>query len=233
MSATLYLIPTPLGENGSWAIPTRVVEILDSISVIYCENLKQARRNMRAMGFKGNFDALTMEELNKKSEINDALQLIEPLQNGKSVAYLSDAGCPGIADPGSLLVELCHDFGIPVCPIPGPSSIFLGLMASGFNGQSFKFHGYLPIDDKQRMRALKQVEQDAKLKNETQIFIETPYRNPQMMEAMWKNLHPDTMVCIAANLNMPNEFIRTLSAKRWKQQKVSLKKQAAVFLIGG
>lgn len=232
MSASLYLIPTQLGPEGEWAIPNRVLEILNSVEIIYCENLKQARRNMRAMGFKGNFNELKMEEMDKRSDINHGLELIAPLQEGKSAVYLSDAGCPGVADPGSVLVGLCHDFGIQVSPIPGPSSILLGLMASGFNGQSFKFHGYLPIEDRSRLKSLKQLEQSAKLQQETQIFIETPYRNPQLMEAMWKHLHEDTRVCIAANLTMPNEYVRTMSVRRWKQEKINLKKQAAVFLIG-
>ena len=175
-------------------------------------------------------DDLTFIELHKNTPLEQTYHQIKDLK--KDAGIISEAGCPGIADPGSVAVKLAHEFGFRVAPLVGPSSIFLALMASGFNGQSFAFHGYLPIDRPQRIRAIKQLEQDMTKKNQTQIFMETPYRNNQVLEDILQQCSPETKLCIAANVTAADEFIQTHPIKYWRSHKPELHKIPCIFVLG-
>jgi 16S rRNA (cytidine1402-2'-O)-methyltransferase len=166
-----------------------------------------------------------------KHDDTDINTLLQPLVNGDNMGLMSDAGCPAVADPGALVVQKTHQIGVKVVPLVGPSSIILALMASGFNGQNFAFHGYLPIDKTDRKIKIKQIENDIYQKNQTQIFIETPFRNNQLIQTILQHCQPNTKLCIAANLTTNNEFIQTKSVQDWQKQKIDLNKQPAIFLL--
>jgi 16S rRNA (cytidine1402-2'-O)-methyltransferase len=170
--------------------------------------------------------------LNKHTESKDIPSYLQACLEGHSVGMISEAGCPGIADPGALLVAVAHQKNIPVVPLVGPSSIFLALMASGFNGQKFAFHGYLPIDKSEKRSTLKNLEKEAQQKDQTQIFMETPYRNDKFLEDVLQTLQPSTLLCIACDITLETEFIKTKSVAQWKKDKVSLHHRPAIFLIG-
>lgn len=233
MQSNLYLLPTTLGENWSY-IPQDVKEKASTLNVFVVENLRSARRHLRKLGNKMEFDTeVEFYELNKHQTNIEALFTFiqQHSGEGKSIGLLSEAGNPCIADPGALVVELCHQLGIAVKPMVGPSSILLTLIASGFNGQQFTFHGYLPIDKKEKRNELRKIENIAKQTGYTQIFMETPYRNEQLLEEIMQNLKGDTKLCIAADIGEPNEFISTRPVKDWKKHP-NLHKRPAVFALG-
>ena len=229
----LYLIPTPLGETGFEAgIPLYNLQILQQINTFIVEELRTARRFLRKAGYTNDFEAVNFYLLNKHTPENEAVTMLENATAGENIGLLSEAGLPCIADPGNIVVRLAHLKGIGVIPLTGPSSIMLALMASGLNGQNFVFHGYLPIKPDERTRAIRELEQAATKGNQTQIFIETPYRNMAMLESILKSCHPSLILCVAADLTLETEWIRSMTVQEWKKEKPELHKRPAVFLLG-
>lgn len=232
MAGKLYLIPSSLGDNTVHSIPQHTIEVAHSLDIFIAERAKTARHFLKALKTPVPFDDMTFYELNKKTPTEEINHFLKDAEKGKNVGLLSEAGCPGVADPGAVIVQLAHEKGIEVIPLVGPSSILLALMASGMNGQSFAFIGYLGVKKNDRIRDLKRLELLARKENQTQIFIETPYRNMSLIEDMLNNLSPTTRLCIAANLTLPTEYIKTKTIQEWKKTKLpDLHKQPAIFLI--
>ncbi|WP_337044615.1 SAM-dependent methyltransferase [Emticicia sp. 17c] len=227
---TIFLIPTVLApDTQTDVLSPQVIEVIKNLNVFFVEDLRTARRFISSLKLNKVIDELTFFELNKDTPPEQTMAQLKKLRTDAGI--ISEAGCPGIADPGAVAVNFAHQLGYKVSPLVGPSSILLALMASGFNGQSFIFHGYLPIDKTARVKSLKSLEQTAKTKSQTQIFMETPYRNNQLFEDMLQNLNPDTRLCVAANITASDELIRTLTVKDWKKQKPDLHKKPTIFLL--
>lgn len=228
----LYLIPTTLGDcNSMDVLPqtiNRTIEILDDYIV---ENEKTARKFIKNIQPDKVQARLRLSALNKHTEISEHLKMLQPCFDGKNVGLMSEAGCPGVADPGAAIVKLAHEKGIQVVPLVGPSSILLAIMASGMNGQSFAFNGYIPIDKAEKKNALKNLEKLSQDKNQSQIFIETPYRNNKMLEDIIQVLNPSTYICVAADITLPTEFIKTMRASEWKKIAVDLHNRPTIFII--
>jgi len=230
----LYLIPTPLGDTGFEAgIPAFNLQILRKIDTFIVEELRTARRFLRKAGYNKDFESVTFYLLNEHTPDNEAVTMLEKAIAGQHIGLLSEAGLPCIADPGNIVVRLAHSKGIRVIPLAGPSSIMLALMASGLNGQNFVFRGYLPVKPDERARTLRELEQASGKDKQTQIFIETPYRNMAMLESIIKTCHPSLMLCIAADLTLETEWIRSMTVSEWKREIPELHKRPAVFLLGG
>ena len=231
-SGKLFLIPTTLGEsNPIEVLPYSVRKLMEGIDNYIVENEKTARRSIKQVVQGKNQQALKFNVLNKFTEAQSLASFLDPCKEGLDVGLLSEAGCPGIADPGAEIVKLAHEMGIRVIPIVGPSSILLAMMGSGMNGQSFTFNGYLPIDKKERKQELKNLERISFEKNQAQIFIETPYRNNQMLEDLVLTLHPSTRVCVACDITLTTEYIVTKTAGDWAKTKVDLNKRPTIFVI--
>ena len=212
----LFLIPTILApETQESVLSPQIKEVIANTNVFFVEEIRTARRFISSLKIGKVIDEITFFELTKDTPQTETYEQLRNLKTDAGI--ISEAGCPGIADPGSVAVGIAHQLGIQVVPLVGPSSILMALMASGMNGQSFVFHGYLPIDKSQKVKALKQIEQDAKRKNQSQIFMETPYRNNQLLEDIIQNLHPETLLCIASNVTANDEFIKTLPIHQWKK----------------
>jgi len=231
---TLYLIPITLGESPiNNVIPEYNNVLLNEIDVYAVENIKTARRFLKKVGIQKPIEDLTFFEIGKRSESSNYPTFIKPLLEGKNMGVLSEAGCPGVADPGAELVALAQEKKIKVVPLVGPSSILLSLMASGFNGQSFCFHGYLPIEQKQRVNKLKELERNAFREKQTQLFIETPFRNQAIFKDILTSLNNNTKLCVAVDLTLTTEEIYTKSIEDWKKEtKLDLNKRPCIFLIG-
>jgi 16S rRNA (cytidine1402-2'-O)-methyltransferase len=231
----LYLIPTPLADNTSNSVlPSQVPDAVKELDVFFAEELRTARRFISGLRVGKVIESLTFYELHKKTPEADTLaQLKALLKEGKDAGVLSEAGCPGVADPGAVAVKLAHQLGIEVVPLVGPSSLLLALMASGMSGQSFVFHGYLPIDRPLRVKAIKSLEKEALSRHQTQLFIETPYRNNQVFEDILIHCQPTTRLCVACQLTASDGFVKTYTIKDWKTKTVDLHKKPTVFLIGG
>jgi 16S rRNA (cytidine1402-2'-O)-methyltransferase len=231
-SHKLYLIPSLLAEHThEFVLPPGLKEIIQVTKIYFVEEVKTARRFISSLKLGIVIDSLTFIDLNKDTTYEQLFPHLYKLRENAGV--LSEAGCPGIADPGSLAVEIAHSLGMQVVPLVGPSSILLALMASGFSGQSFAFHGYLPIDKDERLKRLRILEKDVLSKKQTQLFIETPYRNNQMMESILKNLNPALKLCIACNITAPDEYIKTRSIAEWKKNPLpDLHKKPCMFLLG-
>jgi 16S rRNA (cytidine1402-2'-O)-methyltransferase len=228
----LYLIPTLLGDGAyDDVLPANLRQIIVKITYFVVEDLRTARRFLKKADSSIDINKLSFELLNEHSSPEDIPSFLNPLLEGNDLGIMSEAGTPCVADPGSELVSLAHSHSIRVIPVSGPSSITLALMASGFNGQNFTFHGYLPVEKRERNAALRRIEQDAFRKSQTQIFIETPYRNMKMFESILESCNAGTRLCIAANLTTNDEMIKTLSVAEWKKQTPAIHKQPAVFLI--
>jgi 16S rRNA (cytidine1402-2'-O)-methyltransferase len=230
---TLYLIPTPISDSP-WAhvLPQGNKERLHHIKHFMVEKEKPARAALKKLELQHAISELELQNIGKYSESKNYESYFEPLFNGQDMGLLSDAGCPGIADPGSELVKLAHQFNIPVVPLVGPSSIFLALMASGLNGQSFAFHGYLPVGEKERTKKLRELEQIAFRTHQTQIIIETPYRNEQMFDTMRKTFRAGTRLCVALDTTANAEFIKTMTVAEWNgSPKPKMHKRPCVFLF--
>ncbi|MDR5589761.1 SAM-dependent methyltransferase [Christiangramia sp. SM2212] len=228
----LYLIPVGLGDsNPEKVFPPMNAIIIDSINDFIVENEKSARRFIKQILPEKSQQSLILKGLNKFTDAAEIPTFLDAAKNGKNIGLLSEAGCPGVADPGAEIVKLAHRYNIQVVPLIGPSSILLAMMASGMNGQSFTFHGYLPIDKKDRKHELKQLERISSEKNQAQIFIETPYRNMRFLEDLIQTLHPTTRICVACNLTLETEFIKTATASEWKNIKTDLHKRPAIFII--
>lgn len=233
-TGTLYLIPTVLAEDtAAQVLPPQVAAQVAALSYFLVENARTARRFIKSVAPEQVIEQLRISVIDKDSteaQIQAALQVVA---NGQDAGVISEAGCPGIADPGAELARRAHQLGVRVVPLVGPSSLLLALMASGMNGQSFAFTGYLPIERAKRVAALKKLEQLALQQHQTQLFIETPYRNLPLLEDLLSTLHPGTRLCVAASLTTENEFIRTDTIAGWKKTPLpEIHKQPAVFLIG-
>lgn len=235
MPGTLYLIPTPLAEGVLDPLPEQTLAIVRRLKIFVVERGKTARQFIKQTATPIPFAEMTFFELNKRTDTSELQSFLKPaLEDNQDIGILSEAGCPGIADPGADLVELAHQKGLNVVPLVGPSSILLALMASGLNGQQFAFHGYLPIKNPNRKKALQDLERQSKKMNQTQIFIETPYRNDGLISDMFSAFHAQTKLCIAADITTEEAYIKTKTILNWKRQAPPrLHKRPAIFLILG
>lgn len=232
MKGRLYLIPSPLGDNDpAEVIPAPTLALLQHIGCYVVEEVRTARRYLSRAGLKGHIGELEFHELNEHTSQEEVERLGELFDGGRDVGLISEAGLPAVADPGAALVALCHRRGIEVVPQVGPSSLMMALMASGLDGQSFAFCGYLPAKTEERHGALKTIEKTSLTMRQTQIFIETPYRNDAMFADLLRTCRPSTRICIAANITMPDAFIRTLTAAEWKKENFIIGKKPCVFLM--
>lgn len=232
MQASLYLIPVTLGDTSiEHVLPQYNHEIILQINHFIVENIRSARRFLKKTDPAINIDDLTFYELNKHTNLSQIESYLAPIAKGLNVGVISEAGCPAIADPGADIVAIAQQNNINVIPLVGPSSILMSLMASGFNGQSFAFHGYLPIDGTERSKKIKQLEQRIYSENQTQIFIETPYRNNKIVEDLIKNCSASTKLCIAMNITCEDEYIKTRPIKNWSKSLPSMDKKPCIFLI--
>jgi 16S rRNA (cytidine1402-2'-O)-methyltransferase len=233
IKGTLYLIPVTLGNNEmmSRVIPEDNHLILHKLRYFIVENVRTARRFIRKTNHPLPIDEMQFFELNKHTPEADVSSFLQPLEQGQDMGLLSDAGTPAVADPGAAVVQLAHRKNIRVVPLVGPNSIILALMASGFNGQQFCFHGYLPVNQAERVRKIRELEQEAWQKNTSQIFIETPYRNHQMIESLVKTCKPQTLLCVACDLTLPTEKIVTRNIAGWKKETADFHKKPAVFIL--
>ena len=228
----LFLIPTIIAEDTQHTvIPTSVIETLKQIDHFLAEDIRTARRYLSSLKIYESIEPLDFKILDKKTKESELKELFTPINQGKNLGILSESGCPGIADPGALAAKYAHANGITVIPLTGPSSIVLSLMASGLNGQKFAFHGYLPVDSKESIESIKTFEKESKAKNQTQIFIETPYRNNSCLRNLLKALHEDTLLCIAIDVTGKDESIVTKPVKAWKKEIPEFPKSPAVFLF--
>ena len=228
----LYLIPTQLGDNAPLEVlPISVKKIIEAVDEYIVENEKTARRFIKKVSSGKSQASLKINLLNKFTQESELPSYLESCLEGKNIGLLSEAGCPGVADPGAEVVKIAHQKNIQVVPLVGPSSILLALMSSGMNGQSFAFKGYLPIDKSERKGALKNLERISLKENQSQIFIETPYRNNKMLEDIINCLQADTRLCIACDITLPTEYIKTKTVEEWKHEKVDLHKRPAIFII--
>ncbi|KAB1067257.1 SAM-dependent methyltransferase [Tamlana haliotis] len=228
----LYLIPTTLGENDPMEVlPITVKNIIEQTDTFIVENEKTARRFIKKICPGKSQPSLKLFLLNKHTDISELPSFLKPCEEGVSVGLLSEAGCPGVADPGADVVKIAHDNNIKVIPLVGPSSILMAIMSSGMNGQSFAFNGYLPIDKAQRKSEIKRLERLSFEHNQSQLFIETPYRNNKMVEDLATILERNTHVCVACDITLPTEFIKTQTAEQWKKNKVDLHKRPTIFII--
>jgi 16S rRNA (cytidine1402-2'-O)-methyltransferase len=232
MIGKLYLIPTTLGETEPLEVmPLSVKKVIEQIDYYIVENEKSARRFIKKISPKKSQPELTIKLLDKYAVEEETQKYLDVCAQGVNVGLLSEAGVPAIADPGASIVKLAHQKNIKVVPLVGPSSILMAMMASGMNGQNFAFNGYLPIDKGERKRAIKDLERLSLDKNQSQIFIETPYRNEKMLADLKSILSPTTSLCIAADITLPSEYIKTLLIKDWKHQQPDLHKKPAIFII--
>ena len=230
---TLYLVPTLLGATSAeQVIPAGTLEVVRTLRIFVVENVRTARRMLSKMHMPCPIDELEFVELDKHNPQNpDLLTYLGKALDGQDIGLMSEAGTPCVADPGALIVELAHQAGIRVVPLTGPNAMILALMASGFNGQSFSFHGYLPIKGPERALKIKALERQSLANDETELFIETPFRNNAMIEDLLKNCHPSTMLCVASNITMEDEKIVSKPISDWKSIKYDWNKKPAVFLI--
>ena len=228
----LYLIPTTLGDSDPLEVlPARVQQEVERIDTFIVENEKTARRAIKRLVPSKPQPFLKLFQLNKHTDPADIPSFLNPCKEGIDVGLISEAGCPGVADPGAEVVKIAHRKGIKVVPLVGPSSILLAMMASGMNGQNFAFNGYLPIDKSARKNEIKTLERLSFEKQQAQSFIETPYRNNKMLEDLIQNLHPATRVCIACDLTLATEYVVTKPASEWAKTKVDLHKRPTIFIL--
>ena len=228
----LFLIPCTLGDTTPLEVlPLLVKKAIEDIDIFIVENEKNARRFIKNICPKKSQPSLNFSIINKYTDATEIPEMLTPCLQGKNVGVISDAGCPGIADPGAAVVEQAHIKGIKVVPLVGPSSILLAMMASGFNGQNFSFNGYLPIEKGERKLEIKRLERLSVEQNQSQLFIETPYRNNQMLESLTSTLHSQTYICVACDITLTTEYIKTHTANDWKNIKVDLHKRPTLFII--
>ena len=228
----LYLIPTTLGEMiPEDVLPQTIKRSIDFIDHYIVENEKTSRRFIKNINPEKKQPSLKISILNKRTEDSELTEFIKPIFDGYNIGLMSEAGCPGVADPGAAIVKIAHEKGIQVVPLVGPSSILLAMMASGMNGQSFAFNGYLPIEKGEKKKALKDHERLSQEKNQSQLFIETPYRNNKLIEDILQILNGNTQLCIACDITLPTEFIKTKTINEWKKQKVDFHNRPCIFII--
>lgn len=232
MAAKLILFPVPIGEDTVDAcIPPFNREMLNTCHHFIVEDLRTARRNLKRMGYTGEIDSTIFYELNEHTPETEITTYLDPIAEGFNVGLMSEAGLPCIADPGSLITSMAHRQGIEILPLVGPSSIFLALMASGFNGQNFAFNGYPPVGANKLGAILKTIETRIYRDSQTQIFIEAPYRNDKLLAFLASKLMPTTRICVACDLTLPTQFIRTRMARLWLTDPPQLHKRPAIFLL--
>jgi 16S rRNA (cytidine1402-2'-O)-methyltransferase len=228
---SLFLIPSVLAEDTSGKVLSpQIKDTINNLDYFFVENVRTARRFISSLKLGKVIDELQFVELTKDTDPHETRQQL--LHLNRNAGIISEAGCPGVADPGAVAVKFAHELGMSVVPLVGPSSILLALMASGMSGQSFTFHGYLPIDKTERKKAIQQLERDVRMRNQTQIFMETPFRNNQLMDAVLESCQPDTLLCVASNLTAPDEYIKTWTVRQWRKDKPDLHKRPTMFLIG-
>ena len=228
----LYLIPSPLGDNDpAEVIPAPVLEVLQTLDCFVVEEVRTARRYLSRAGLKGHIEGLEFHELNEHTPATEVAPLARLFDNGRNVGLISEAGLPAVADPGATLVALCHREGIEVVPLVGPSSLMLALMASGLNGQSFAFVGYIPAKTEERRAAIRRLEKRSAAERQTQILIETPYRNDALFADLVATCSGKTLLTVAANLTQPDAYVRTCTVAHWKEHPVTIGKRPCVFLI--
>jgi len=229
---TLFLIPVPLAENASQKSFTPfLIDTINALKTYIVENEKSARKFLKEAGIKTPQSELLVHDYGKHKRGNSLVPYFTQLMQGVDVGLMSEAGCPGVADPGAEIVAEAHKRGIKVVPLVGPNSMIQALMSSGFSGQSFTFHGYLPIDKVERAKKIKELEALSAKNKQTQLFMETPFRNNHLLDDVLKNCQPSTQLCIATNINGEDEFIKTLAVAMWKSEKVDLHKKPTVFLL--
>lgn len=231
MNGKLYLIPLPIAEETLSVIPPHAIDTLKLLDYFLVEEIRTARRYLSSLKIFSSIESIQFQILNKDTKESEIAERLRPLKEGKSIGVLSESGCPGIADPGSLAAKYAHQNEITVVPLVGPSSILLALMASGLNGQRFAFHGYLPVDAREAGLKIKELERESKAKNQTQIFIETPYRNNAIFDHFIKNLSSETLLTVAVDITGHSEFIQTKRISQWKKEKTDWPKNPAVFLF--
>ncbi|MFN8254972.1 MAG: SAM-dependent methyltransferase [Bacteroidales bacterium] len=232
MPGKLYLIPSSLGDSGiNRIIPGFNLEIINHIHHYIVEDIRSARRFLSKCGIKTRIDDLTFYTLNKFTQPQDFENYLNVIKKGNDTGLISEAGCPAVADPGAEITRLAHLSDIEIVPLVGPSSILLALMASGLNGQKFAFNGYLPVKENERQVQLKKDEQRSKQESQTQIYIETPYRNNQLLKSLTENLQSKTRLCVAADLTLDTESIKCLSVNEWKKINMDLNKKPCIFLF--
>ena len=231
--AKLYLIPSTLGDTSiERVLPPDLTLLISSIPVFIVENIRTARRFLKKVNRDIIIDELTFFELNQHTDKKDIIRFLEPIQKGLNIGIISEAGCPAVADPGADVVKIAHTQNIQVVPLVGPSSILMALMASGMSGQNFAFNGYLPIKNPEKAQQIKFLEKRMQTEGQTQIFIETPYRNAQLLEDLLKNCDPQTLLCIAVDITLDSEFILTKTISFWKSNIPDIQKRPAIFMIG-
>ena len=231
MSSTIYLIPSVVDEMAINTIPLYIIDAVKNCRVIFAENERTARRFLKSICKEiviDDFEWFTIHKAEEEQKNN----FRQKIKENKNIAIISEAGCPGIADPGQILIEVAQQMNVTVKPLVGPSSILLALMASGMNGQQFEFVGYLPIDNGERIKTIKELETTSQKKRSTIIFIETPYRNNQLIESLLRTCKPTTKICIAAELTGSNEFVKTKTVSEWKNEKTDFHKKPVIFLLG-
>jgi 16S rRNA (cytidine1402-2'-O)-methyltransferase len=226
----VYLVPSVLDESALQTIPTYLIDAVKDCKVIFAENERTTRRFLKSICKDIVIDDFEWFTIHKAEE-EQKISFRQKIKEGKNIAIISEAGCPGIADPGQILVELAQQLNVIVKPLVGPSSILLALMASGMNGQRFEFVGYLPIDNIERAKTIKEMESSSAKKNSTEIFIETPYRNNQLIETLLKTCKATTRICIAAELTGTNEFVKTKTVADWQKEKIDFHKKPVIFLL--
>lgn len=227
----LFIVPSPISEADLKSVlPLEFFDIISNLELFFVENIRTSRRLLSRAGIN-NISDIGFKVLNKDTPQESLEEMIHLLRDNRNAGIMSEAGCPGIADPGSRLIMLAHQNNIEVIPIVGPSSIFLALMASGFNGQKFQFHGYLPIEKNIRLKRIRHLENLVYTHDETQIFMETPYRNLQILEALFKTLKPLTKLCVATNITSRDAFIKSMTIKKWKRQMPDIHKKPTIFLL--
>lgn len=228
----IYLIPNNLGEdNNNRLFPSFNTSVIEELQYFIVENIRTARRFIRSLSKTKDIDSLVFFTLNQHTNQSEISSFLKPLEEGYSIGIISEAGCPGIADPGADVVAIAHEKNYIIVPLIGPSSIFLALMASGMNGQNFAFNGYLPIKE-DRIKAIKNFESMVFTRNQSQIFIETPYRNEKLFSDILSNCNGSTKLCIACNIATSEEFIKTLSINNWKKEKIEIDKKPTIFILG-
>ena len=232
MKGKIFLIPSPLGDNDPQEVLSPLIfKAIESINVFVVEEVRTARRFLSRAGLKGKIDTLSFYELNEHSTQSDAERYIQLVEEGNDIGLISEAGLPAVADPGSMLVKLAHDRDIEVVPFVGPSSLMLALMSSGMNGQKFAFIGYLPVKGDERRAELKKIEKISQQTAQTQIIIETPYRNDSLFADMLETLSPATRICVAVDITLPSQFIRTKTVGQWKKCGLVIGKRPCVFVL--
>ncbi|MFO8236112.1 MAG: SAM-dependent methyltransferase [Bacteroidales bacterium] len=232
MQGKIYLIPIPIGDDQlESTIPSKVPEVVRNLNHFIVENIRTARRYIRQLSREKNIDNIKFYILNKYTSEQEYANFFQPVNQGYDIGIISEAGVPGVADPGGEIVRLAHKKNIEIIPLVGPSSIILALMASGLNGQNFAFRGYLPIKKNERVKAIKQLEKISRTEGKTQIFMETPYRNMQLLSSLLDSCSSNSLLCIATNITSPNEFIKTQEIGKWKKNPPDLNKLPTIFLL--